>query len=197
MDRNLILAFALSFAVLMLWSALVEPPPQEIPEGGVASPEVASSEFASEEMGLGEPPPAMAPDAPVMAPSEPAALSPSESAAVPAPKSRQEQVAERIVDHLHKNFHRPELDLTTLAAELQMSAGHLKQSLKKVKGKTFTDFLRDLRLEKAKEMLKTEKNMNITQISLASGFNSLEYFIFNFKKFNQGKTPSQFRGESA
>ena len=38
MDRNLLLAFALSFAVLLAWSSFVEPPPPPAPEATEGSP---------------------------------------------------------------------------------------------------------------------------------------------------------------
>jgi YidC/Oxa1 family membrane protein insertase len=57
-DRNLLLAFALSFLVLVLWSSLQEPPPRQVPAPGGQAPGLA-------EPGLDEPGPAGSGDAPL------------------------------------------------------------------------------------------------------------------------------------
>jgi len=57
----------------------------------------------------------------------------------------------------------------------------------------FSDYLRNLRLEKAKEMLKKQVSTTITEIAFECGFSSLEYFISCFKKDNNGLASSQFR----
>ncbi|MBL8026807.1 MAG: helix-turn-helix domain-containing protein [Fibrobacteres bacterium] len=106
------------------------------------------------------------------------------------------QIADFLTTYLENNFSDPEMSLSKAANELRMSGSHLRHSLKKATGKSFSDVLRDLRLNKAREMLTKRVDMNVTQISIECGFSSLEYFTQFFKKNNDGQSPLAYRKSS-
>ena len=58
-------------------------------------------------------------------------------------------------------------------------------------GVTIIDYINQLRIRKAKSLLREEKH-NATQIAFELGFNSLHYFSQTFKKY-EGITPTEYR----
>ena len=56
---------------------------------------------------------------------------------------------------------------------------------------SFTEYLTQVRLEHAKNMLK-EGNMSIKEVAYATGFHSQSYFSKIFKKYT-GTSPSEYQ----
>ncbi|MCF0065292.1 ATP-binding protein [Dyadobacter chenwenxiniae] len=77
-----------------------------------------------------------------------------------------------------------------LAGEMNLSRTQLLRKLKALTGLTPNDFIRDLRLQKAAEMIR-QKADTITQIGYAVGFNDQSYFSKSFKK-EFGETPTEY-----
>ena len=61
-------------------------------------------------------------------------------------------------------------------------------------GVTFTEYLTELRMNKAKELLRTTQ-MRSSDIAYAVGYNDPHYFSYLFKK-HTGMTPRDFRKEA-
>lgn len=81
--------------------------------------------------------------------------------------------------------------LQKLSAEMNMSANYLGQIFKRETGKSFTQYVTEQRIDHAKTML-TQKDMSISDIAVASGFNDYFYFLKTFKRIT-GVTPKQYR----
>lgn len=81
--------------------------------------------------------------------------------------------------------------LQQLAAEMHMHANYLGQIFKRETGKTYTTYITELRIEKAKELLDS-KNLSISEIASSLGFNDYFYFLKTFKRV-VGMTPKQYR----
>ncbi|MCF2505553.1 response regulator [Dyadobacter sp. CY107] len=77
-----------------------------------------------------------------------------------------------------------------MAGEMNLSRTQLLRKLKALTGLAPNDFIRDLRLQKAAEMIR-QKADTITQIGYAVGFNDQSYFSKSFKK-EFGETPTEF-----
>lgn len=77
-----------------------------------------------------------------------------------------------------------------LAEEMNLSRTQLLRKLKALTGLAPNDFIRDLRLQKAAEMIR-QKADTITQIGYAVGFNDQSYFSKSFKK-EFGETPTEY-----
>jgi len=86
----------------------------------------------------------------------------------------------------------PNLTLTDVAKELNVSQHSLSQFLNNNFGKSFSLFINELRVEKAKELLIHSNPYTIEAIGYESGFNSKSTFYTTFKK-NTGQTPSEYQ----
>lgn len=91
--------------------------------------------------------------------------------------------------YLDQNF-----SLDNLASELKMSVSTLSQVINQKSGHNFTDYINELRVERAKMYLVNPEfsNYTIVAIGLECGFNSKSTFYTAFKKFTK-ITPSEFK----
>ncbi len=93
--------------------------------------------------------------------------------------------------YMSQNFTDPNLMLQDVAKAVGMSNSRFSTVFSQQTGQTFTEYLMYLRLNKAREMLKTT-NIKSSQIARESGYNDSHYFSYIFKK-NVGMTPSEYR----
>ncbi len=81
--------------------------------------------------------------------------------------------------------------IDTMAAVSNYSVSHFSKLFKQLTGASFTQYLKNYRLESAANRLRNEK-ATISDIALSCGFSNLSYFTRAFyKKYNM--TPSQYR----
>ncbi len=81
--------------------------------------------------------------------------------------------------------------LQLLAKEMNMNANYLGQIFKRETGKTYTAYVTELRIERAKQLLQ-EEELSISDIAVSLGFNDYFYFLKTFKRVT-GVTPKHFR----
>ncbi len=84
-----------------------------------------------------------------------------------------------------------ELSLTKVAKFAHISANHLSEKFKEVTGINFVDYVAQIRVGKARDLLQNS-NLRISEIAFAVGFQSLSQFNRVFKKLTR-KSPTQFR----
>lgn len=84
-----------------------------------------------------------------------------------------------------------EISLQEVAEIIGVSAAHLSRVVKKELGKNFTEYIVDLRMEKAKKMLETT-NFKVMDISKTVGYENPDYFSRIFKR-QCGTTPHDYR----
>ena len=72
-----------------------------------------------------------------------------------------------------------------------MNANYLSHLYKRETGKAFTSYLKEYRINKAKELLLNTK-LSISDIAYDVGFNDAHYFTICFKEVT-GVTPTKFR----
>lgn len=92
-------------------------------------------------------------------------------------------------EELYRN---PNLTLSNLAKELNVSKHTLSQYLNDNLGKSFSSFINELRIKKAQELILSDKSYTIEALGYESGFNSKSTFFTSFKKLT-GQTPSEYR----
>jgi two-component system response regulator YesN len=78
-----------------------------------------------------------------------------------------------------------------IAQMVNMSSSYFSQCFKQIVGKTYTDYLRDIRLERAKHYL-TSTTKTIQWIAEQVGYNDEKYFSRLFRE-HVGMLPSEFR----
>ena len=83
--------------------------------------------------------------------------------------------------------------LQDVAKKVNMSNSRFSTVFSQQNGQTFTEYLIYLRLNKAKELLRTT-NTRSSQIAGEVGYNDAHYFSYIFKK-NVGVTPSEYRAQ--
>ena len=94
------------------------------------------------------------------------------------------------VIYLNKHY-REAVTLEEMAQTLSLSPNYFGQLFKAEVGTTFHKYLNTLRLKFACDLLSSSA-LSVKEIAFASGYNSLEYFMYIFK--NQlNMTPTQYR----
>ncbi|MCR5840981.1 MAG: response regulator [Bacteroidales bacterium] len=105
-------------------------------------------------------------------------------------KTPDDRLLERIVRVVNEHLGDPELTVEQVAAEAGISRVHLHRKLKELTSQTPRDFIRNLRLAKAAEML-SEKKYAISELADAVGFPSASSFTTAFKGL-YGVSPSEY-----
>lgn len=100
-------------------------------------------------------------------------------------------IAQRALEYLQQNYSRENLTLNDVANFLHISVPYLAVLFKQETGQNFSAHLLSIRMEKAKELLKTT-NCNISEISEHVGYRSSQYFASCFKKYT-GISPGGYR----
>lgn len=85
-----------------------------------------------------------------------------------------------------------QLTLTEAAETVGMTGRDASKLLKKLTGRSFSDYLSGVRLEMAKKKLVFENDKPVLDIAMESGFASLATFYRIFSKFT-GMSPNEFR----
>ncbi len=96
-----------------------------------------------------------------------------------------------IFDFVFKNFHQP-ISLDEIAKMAYMTPNAFCRFFKQRTDKTFFQFLIELRVAHACQLLISNKELNINMIADLSGFNSISNFNKKFKKI-KGITPTQYQ----
>ena len=94
--------------------------------------------------------------------------------------------------YIRQNYQR-DLSLDTVAAEVGLTPSYFCRLFSQDTGVSFTSYVKDIRIEQAKELLLTT-NEKIQNIGERVGYPNLHYFCRIFKK-STGMTPAQFRRE--
>jgi two-component system response regulator YesN len=103
-------------------------------------------------------------------------------------RSKLIQKAKSFIDN---NFNDPKLKMNQVAEKFNISSGHFSTVFSQEIGETFRDYLTNLRINRAKELLRST-NLKSSEIASQVGYNDPHYFSTVFKR-NTGLPPQQFR----
>ncbi|MEK6155389.1 AraC family transcriptional regulator [Flavobacteriaceae bacterium 3-367] len=95
-----------------------------------------------------------------------------------------------VYDYVQENYG-TKITLADVSNLVNMSSVSFNRFIKKRTGKTFVEYLNDVRIGYASTML-IEKDFSISEIAFRCGFNSIANFNRIFKK-SKNRTPSQWR----
>ena len=109
-----------------------------------------------------------------------------------APNAKQNTypIVEQIQDYVEKHI-TEEITIAEIAKEMNVSIYYISHLFKRVTGTTIVKYANELRLTKAKLLLKDTED-SINDIALRCGFNSASYFSEVFMK-SEKISPSEFR----
>jgi two-component system, response regulator YesN len=101
------------------------------------------------------------------------------------------RVVHQVKAFLDAHYANPDLLLNKVAASVNLSPSHFSVVFSQEMGESFKDYLTRIRMERAKELLRTT-NLKCAEIAYQSGYNDPHYFSHVFHK-HIGLPPQQFR----
>lgn len=99
-------------------------------------------------------------------------------------------ILRKAVEYLQTHYHEP-ITLNEVAEHTFVSTYYISRMFKKEMGKNFVDYLNELRIEKAKELLK-DVRYKTYEVAEKVGIPDAHYFSRLFKKY-VGMTPTEYR----
>jgi len=113
-------------------------------------------------------------------------------------RSMENDFLQKIKIIIEQNISNEQFGVSELASEMGMSRSNLLRKVKSLTNLSVSRFIRQLRLEKAMEMLQKD-TFNVSEISFKVGFSSTSYFIKCFRElygYSPGETANQGSTES-
>ncbi|WP_042461646.1 response regulator [Neobacillus dielmonensis] len=98
---------------------------------------------------------------------------------------------DQAIKYMKENYHDRGLTLQKLADVIHVSTPYLSNLFKVEKGFNFGDYLLELRMKKAMELLR-EGKVKTSEVSDKVGYSNPQYFSICFKKYT-GYTPAEYR----
>jgi len=96
--------------------------------------------------------------------------------------SLDKEFIEKVLNYINANLDNPDLNVESLAAQLNLSRSQFYRKIKALTNQTATEFLRNIRLQKAKQIIEMG-NSNINEVCYKVGFSSPSYFSKCFKSY--------------
>ena len=106
-------------------------------------------------------------------------------------KSQYSQIADKVTKYIIDNYSDERLSISQIAGKIYLSPNYLSLLFKKDTGKTINQFITEVRIEKAKALLRKDRTP-LTSIAEKIGYHDANYFSKAFKK-ETGITPKAFR----
>ncbi|GGD96778.1 helix-turn-helix domain-containing protein [Paenibacillus nasutitermitis] len=103
-------------------------------------------------------------------------------------KAEKRMIIEAVESYIHETPHL-EMNLNEIAENLKVSAAYLSRTFKEETGNNFTEFVLDIKVKKAVNMM--ENGMGVTETAERLGYLNVSSFTRMFKK-RVGVAPSQF-----
>ena len=108
--------------------------------------------------------------------------------------NHKKKIAEAALEYLKQNYMKVELNLNEVADYLNISVPYLAVLFKQETKQNFGAHLLEIRMEKAKELLRTTGD-TIGEIAEKTGYSGAQYFAVCFKKYT-GTSPGAYREQA-
>lgn len=105
-------------------------------------------------------------------------------------ESPDEHLMKRVMKVINENMDNSDLSVEIIADKVGISRVHFYRKMKDLTGQAPRDFVKYVRLKEAARLL-SEKKLDITGVSIATGFKSLSAFSTNFKQL-YGLSPTEW-----
>lgn len=104
-------------------------------------------------------------------------------------------LVEMAKDYTKSHYHEGDITINKVCGHLHISAGYFSSIFKKETKMTFVNYLNHIRMEAAKELLRST-DMKALEIAEKVGYADANYFSFSFRK-NVGVSPKEYRNNSS
>ncbi len=109
----------------------------------------------------------------------------------PKVKGVDADLMEKVNRYINDNISETAMNVDGLSEYVGLSRSQLHRRMKEIVGVAPSDYIRNVKLKKACEML-SQGDVDIAQVAFALGFNAQSHFSTLFKRYT-GKTPSEYR----
>jgi len=99
-----------------------------------------------------------------------------------------------VKQYIHSRYPDQDLGLESAARQVHLNPNYLSELFKEVTGRNFVDYLSEVRMEAAKQLLR-ETHLKTYEIAERVGYSSSKYFSAIFRKYC-GMTPTEYRNRS-
>lgn len=103
------------------------------------------------------------------------------------------RLLEEAQGYVKQNYSSNEISLNMVASHVGISPSYFSTIFRQETGSTFTEYLTEIRMEKARELLRCTSRKT-AEIAYDVGYKDAHYFSYIFKK-TQGLTPKEYRGD--
>ena len=105
--------------------------------------------------------------------------------------SMDEDFLQRAIDCVNRHLDDPEFDQTRFLEEMHTTKSTFFRKLKSLTGLTYVSFIRNIRMKAACRIMEEKKQIRISELAYAVGYNDPRYFSSTFKK-EIGMQPSEY-----
>lgn len=109
------------------------------------------------------------------------------------PKGQYKALIHQAKEYIERHYVDPDLSLSAVAVQANLSASHFSVVFSQETGQTFKEYLTEVRINKAKELLRMTP-LRSADIAYQVGYNDPHYFSSVFKK-HTGLSPIEFRSQ--
>ena len=107
------------------------------------------------------------------------------------PEQRQNYAVKKVCEYIYQHLGEEDLTVGILADSVYLTSTYLSSLFRKVMGVTLIQYITDMRMQRACELLK-DPAMKLYQVADKVGYSDAKYFARQFKK-TIGMTPSEYR----
>ena len=108
-----------------------------------------------------------------------------------ATSSKYNTIIKQAIEYIRQHYTDEDISLNKTAKILNISASYFSAVFSQEVGKTFVEYLTEMRMDRAKELLR-QTNKRLGEISLGVGYKDPHYFSVLFKK-SENCTPREYR----
>lgn len=108
-------------------------------------------------------------------------------------QSSYKSLVEEAKNYTRQHYHDPDISIQKLCGHLHISAGYFSNIFKKEVKMTYLNYLMHIRMEHAKELLRTT-DLKAFEIAEKVGYSEPNYFSFSFRKY-VGVSPKEYRSD--
>jgi AraC-like DNA-binding protein len=109
-------------------------------------------------------------------------------------KSSDARFLDKAISIVHEQIGNSEFDITQFSSSMNLSRTHLHKKLKVITDQSPSEFVRNLRLQRAAQLLAAGTDQ-VAVIAYETGFNNVSYFTRMFKA-KYGVSPTEYKRRS-